>query len=285
MSTSLMEVHPSNSEFQKWARECAVRSHKRSVEERGGYRTPKFGMTAIIGEMGCGKTSVASWLLTRKYMQGYQLYATADAGFAIGNEISMAAGNLHEFFAFAANDQFRGAYIFIDEIGNYLDRFAQNSITHRGLMASMWAGLRKFQCHIVFTAQSDMLLSDQLRSLVKHVLYPEHSPGIWGRKRGEKRGEFHRRAGKYSDFKRGVWELKGEKALTFDQKPNVLMQIKGVRYPKPRRRFFQVPYQQMIFACAMFDTLADLVIMPGTEITAQEQKERGFKQRRAKASA
>ena len=280
-----MDVHPANAEFQTWARAEAESAHQRAVETRGGYRTPKFGMTAIIGEMGCGKTSIASWLLTRKYMQGYQLYATADAGFAIGNEISMAAGNLHEFFAFAANDQFRGAYIFIDEIGNYLDRFAQNSITHRGLMASLWAGLRKFQCHVVFTAQSDQLLSDQLRSLVKHVLYPEHTPGVWGKHPDSKRKEWVPRPGKHSDFKRGVWELKGEKALNFHQKPNVLMEIKGRRYPKPRDRFFMVPYQELVFACAMFDTLADLVILPGTEITAAEQKSKGFKQRRQKLAA
>ena len=72
--------------------------------------------------------------------------------------------------------------------------------------------------------------------------------------------------------------LKGPKALTFDQAPTRLMQLRGQSWPNPDIDEFLVPYRELVFASALYDTYAKGQIGAGQMITGDMQKKHLVKQ-------
>ena len=232
--------------------------------------------------MGSGKSNLAAMLLSRKWMEGFRVYASADAGFGFGFPLPGGGDDaLAKLYAFAVQEEMRDCYIFIDEIGVYLDRFAQNALVHRAFVQSL-AALRKNGVHLVYAAQADSQLAASVRAPTTTAFYPYDLVQLAVRpkrrrtRRQRRRREYIDRPGRYSHFKRGLTVLKGTKALTWDEVPTRAMILQGKEYARPKMYQGILPYEHLVFAAGAYNTFSELQIMAAQGIDAKKLREVGL---------
>lgn len=261
---------PRTRAFQTAALEIMEQRREESLERHGPLH-PAHSTTAIVGSMGSGKTALACRILSEKWMQGYDVYSTSESGFRFGNVIELA--DLP--YLFTLGSSFRECYFFIDEITVYHNRFRQMSSAQVMLDQSL-AALRKNRIHLIYSAQKEELIAGNLRDETRVVFNPYPAPFRRVRRRLGRKWEVRQvpLPGRVKELKISVGVLRGERTLTyFDDRATTLMRLLGKHWTKPKMTFWRVPYAEMSFAAALYDTYASLNIGASMRVSADNVRD------------
>lgn len=117
----------------------------------------------ISGDMGTGKTLLATVMLLPAYLAGAEVYSTTSLlfGYRVDPEL---------VFTFA---EFLppGSYLFIDEAHVYADRYGENSIRQRTLSSSVTM-LRKRGIRMILASANEPQVAGSLKQHVETLIYP-----------------------------------------------------------------------------------------------------------------
>ena len=136
-------------------------------------RIPAYGVHLMAGEMGEGKTLVAAWIGRHFRRRGWNVFSTA--GFLFGQRLSLV-----EAYSFPEKVT-PGAFIFVDEVHTYVDRFSSNSVRSRTFGQSSTA-MRKEQITCLGASANSHMVGWEYRGATECVLVPRR----WYPPRGRK---------------------------------------------------------------------------------------------------
>ena len=256
---------------QVYAKQFIEKCHLNVREHKPGAKPP-FGLTAVIGPKGSGKTLTAAWLCRLQYMKGVPVHFTPTAGLRFGVEIGNVKHEdgdaLNELYAFAMDK--KDCIIFIDELQVYLNKWGQNAIGHQ-LFIDCLAALRKNNVHVIYTCQHDGQISSDLKTETTAAYFPAKVPYKLGdefktrsrkRRRRDKpeRTDFVALPGRYRDLHIRVTMLHGATALSFNQPPNMLMQYERRSLPRPKRLRFRIPYPSAVETAILYNSWSELQV-------------------------
>ena len=238
--------------------------------------------------MGKGKSMLASTILSRLYMQGYDVLSTSDAGFRFGTIITPDPTDTAKLFSFSS--WVKNAYLFIDELLAYLDKMSNQQIAHRIFVQCMNA-LRKNHVHLVISAQDDSQITNTILSRIDTAIYPEPMPIIQIRRMGQ-----HWMPkpppptpkpipGKTPECKLAATVIYGQNCLESNIPPNAAMRLRGLVYPPPRHKRILIPYEHVRWGAALYDSFADLNVGAGISTDAKAMRKHGMKQNQPKNDA
>lgn len=261
---------PNDREWQKFLASRVEEKHLAAKERNGGRPVkPPFGVTVIIGEMGCGKNLVATEFCARNYMRGVEVYSTSSAGMRFGKKLDISRG-AKDIYAFGKS--IKAAILLIDELQLYFNKMRQSNTSAVYFVESL-AGLRKQGIHVLITAQDDNQLAGSVKRAVTTALFPQPMAYLPRVSRFGKRLAPTRRRGRRKWALLKVETLEGRRALWFGDPPNALQMVRGRQPPMPVTRTYYPDYKKIVLSAALYGTHAELEVGAHDLVDSKELKQ------------
>ena len=132
----------------------------REAHQRRGYQHAVF---MLSGDVGCGKTAIATAMGAKARAAGMTVYSTAS--YLFGQCVN--AGNAFRF----AEDLDDKSFDFIDEAHSLADRYAEMSVRNRSLSNS-FALIRKKGIIVVMASVHEGRVAPSMKSTIDSLIYP-----------------------------------------------------------------------------------------------------------------
>ena len=264
---------------QRYGKQFIEKFHANVRERNSATARPPFGLTAVIGTKGSGKTLTAAWLARVQYQRGVEVFYTPTTGLRFGVEIANVKTDeesaLNELYAFAIGK--KNCVVVIDELQVYLNKWGQNAMGHQ-LFIDGLAALRKNGIHLIYTCQHDGQISSDLEVETTCAYFPRKMPykeiaDPRKRRRTYRPPEFEGIPGKYNDLKIQIDALSGPTALSFNHSPNKLMMFEGRSLPRPKRERFRIPYQDAVETALLYNSWSELQVGARFKSSAKKVRE------------
>ena len=239
----------------------------KQVKSSGYNPTPPPGMTGIFGSVGSGKTLLAVLFAMEWYRRGLDVYYTSTTGLRFGIPLS---SDVQELYTFAQG--INNAILIVDELQSYINKYSQNAMSAVMFTESL-ASLRKNGVHVIYTAQDSHQASVPIRKNTTSACFPRITPAYRKNKRGARKPRYRRIPGAHDFCKLLVQELSGPNALSFTDPPNHLMMFKGLPPPRPTLRRWRPPYDRMVQASKLYNTMEQLDFAARIAVNAESLRE------------